>query len=125
MGKAYLSLGSNVEPERHLRVAVDALRERFGEVQGEYQQLGGYELEARAREVLAGLGFREEQVEGDVGALSGGWRMRAQLCARRHNVWGIARQMVATALNKGGCSRVPKHGRTTIKRARTHTHMSL
>ncbi|MBD9471000.1 2-amino-4-hydroxy-6-hydroxymethyldihydropteridine diphosphokinase [Pseudoxanthomonas sp. PXM01] len=32
MGLAYLSLGSNVEPERHLRAAVIALRERFGEV---------------------------------------------------------------------------------------------
>ena len=32
MGKAYLSLGSNVEPERHLRAAVAALRERFAAV---------------------------------------------------------------------------------------------
>ncbi len=32
MGKAYLSLGSNREPERHLRAAVAALRERFGDV---------------------------------------------------------------------------------------------
>ncbi len=58
---------------------MDAILERFGEVQGEYQQLGGYELEARAREVLAGLGFRDEQVSGDVGALSGGWRMRVSM----------------------------------------------
>jgi ATPase subunit of ABC transporter with duplicated ATPase domains len=53
--------------------------ERFGEVQGEYQQLGGYELETRAREVLAGLGFAADQVDGDVGALSGGWKMRVQM----------------------------------------------
>ncbi|UHQ20615.1 2-amino-4-hydroxy-6-hydroxymethyldihydropteridine diphosphokinase [Lysobacter sp. KIS68-7] len=32
MTKSYLSLGSNVEPERHLRAAIDALRARFGEV---------------------------------------------------------------------------------------------
>ena len=32
MGTAYLSLGSNVEPERHLRAAVAALRARFGDV---------------------------------------------------------------------------------------------
>lgn len=32
MGRAYLSLGSNVEPARHLRAAIAALRERFGEV---------------------------------------------------------------------------------------------
>jgi 2-amino-4-hydroxy-6-hydroxymethyldihydropteridine diphosphokinase len=30
--KAYLSLGSNVEPERHLRAAIDALRARFGDI---------------------------------------------------------------------------------------------
>jgi 2-amino-4-hydroxy-6-hydroxymethyldihydropteridine diphosphokinase len=30
--KAYLSLGSNVEPERHLRAAIAALRERFGAI---------------------------------------------------------------------------------------------
>lgn len=32
MAKAYLSLGSNLEPERHLDAAVKALRETFGEV---------------------------------------------------------------------------------------------
>jgi 2-amino-4-hydroxy-6-hydroxymethyldihydropteridine diphosphokinase len=30
--QAYLSLGSNVEPERHLRAAIAALRARFGDV---------------------------------------------------------------------------------------------
>jgi 2-amino-4-hydroxy-6-hydroxymethyldihydropteridine diphosphokinase len=30
MARVYLSLGSNVEPIRYLRVALDALRERFG-----------------------------------------------------------------------------------------------
>ena len=32
MSKAYLSLGSNIEPERHLRAAIVALRARFGDV---------------------------------------------------------------------------------------------
>jgi len=58
---------------------LDTILARFGEVQGEYQQQGGYELEARAREVLAGLGFDDGQVEGDVGELSGGWRMRVSI----------------------------------------------
>ena len=58
---------------------MDALLARFGEVQGDYQQLGGYELEARAREVLAGLGFHAEQVDGPMGALSSGWRMRVSM----------------------------------------------
>jgi ATPase subunit of ABC transporter with duplicated ATPase domains len=55
---------------------MDKILERFGEVQEEYQQLGGYELEARAKEVLHGLGFRDEWIDGSVGALSGGWKMR-------------------------------------------------
>src|SRR5512140_620874 len=49
--------------------------ERFGHVQEEYQHLGGYELEARAREVLNGLGLEAVQIEGDVGGLCGGWKM--------------------------------------------------
>jgi len=53
--------------------------ERFGEVQEEYEHLNGYTLEAQAREVLEGLGFSEAQIDGDVGALSGGWKMRVAL----------------------------------------------
>src|SRR5213076_229277 len=52
---------------------------RFGEVQEEYDHLGGYALEAQAREVLHGLGFQDDQIDGDVGALSGGWTMRVAL----------------------------------------------
>ena len=55
---------------------MDRILARFGEVQEEYQALGGYELEARAKEVMHGLGFNDGQIEGDVGALSGGWKMR-------------------------------------------------
>ncbi len=58
---------------------MEKILERFGEVQGEYQQRGGYELEARAREVLHGLGFDDERIDGDVGALSGGWKMRVAM----------------------------------------------
>jgi len=53
--------------------------ERFGHVQEEYEHLDGYALEAQAREVLHGLGFEDDQVDGDVGALSGGWKMRVAL----------------------------------------------
>ena len=58
---------------------MDALVERFGEVQARFDELGGYALEARAREILAGLGFSQEVMDGDVGALSGGWKMRVAL----------------------------------------------
>ncbi len=57
----------------------DDVLERFGHVQEEYQHNGGYELEARAREVLHGLGFSDAQIDGDVGALSGGWKMRVSM----------------------------------------------
>jgi ATPase subunit of ABC transporter with duplicated ATPase domains len=58
---------------------LDRVLERFGEVQEEYDHLGGYALEAQAREVLHGLGFEDDQIDGDVGALSGGWKMRVAL----------------------------------------------
>ncbi len=58
---------------------LDATLARFGEVQEAYQELGGYELEARAREVLSGLGLTNEQMDADVGRLSGGWRMRVSM----------------------------------------------
>ncbi len=58
---------------------MDAIIERFGEVQARFDDLGGYALESRAREVLAGLSFSEAMMEGDVGALSGGWKMRVAL----------------------------------------------
>ena len=58
---------------------MDAIIERYGEVQARFDELGGYELEGRAREVLAGLSFSQEMMDGDVGALSGGWKMRVAL----------------------------------------------
>ena len=53
--------------------------ERFGHAQARFDQLGGYALESRAREILAGLGFKDDVVESDVGILSGGWKMRVGL----------------------------------------------
>ncbi len=58
---------------------LDRILARYGEVQEEYDHLGGYALEAQAREVLHGLGFADDQIDGDVGALSGGWKMRVAL----------------------------------------------
>ena len=58
---------------------MEAIVERYGEVQGRFEELGGYALEGRAREVLAGLSFSQEMMDGDVGALSGGWKMRVAL----------------------------------------------
>jgi len=58
---------------------METLIERYGEIQGRFEELDGYALEGRAREVLAGLGFSQEMMDGDVGALSGGWKMRVAL----------------------------------------------
>jgi ATPase subunit of ABC transporter with duplicated ATPase domains len=58
---------------------LDKLVDRFGHVQARFDELGGYALEARAREIMAGLGFTQEQMDGDVGNLSGGWKMRVAL----------------------------------------------
>lgn len=66
-----------VDPDR--LDEMDAIIERYGEVQARYEELDGYALEGRAREVLAGLSFSQEMMDGDVGALSGGWKMRVAL----------------------------------------------
>ena len=58
---------------------MDEIITRYGEVQGRFEELDGYALDGRAREVLDGLGFSQEMMEGDVGALSGGWKMRVAL----------------------------------------------
>src|SRR5258707_791091 len=58
---------------------MDEIIARYGEVQSRFEELDGYALEGRAREVLAGLGFSQEMMDGDVGTLSGGWKMRVAL----------------------------------------------
>ncbi|NNG69518.1 ABC-F family ATP-binding cassette domain-containing protein [Rhizobium laguerreae] len=58
---------------------MEEIIDRYGEVQARYEELDGYALEGRAREVLAGLSFSQEMMDGDVGALSGGWKMRVAL----------------------------------------------
>jgi len=58
---------------------MDEIITRYGEVQARFEELDGYALDGRAREVLAGLGFNDAMMDGDVGALSGGWKMRVAL----------------------------------------------
>ncbi|MDT2020037.1 ABC-F family ATP-binding cassette domain-containing protein [Methylocella sp. CPCC 101449] len=66
-----------VDPDR--ADEMESLIERYGEVQARFEELDGYALDGRAREVLAGLSFTQEMMDGDVGALSGGWKMRVAL----------------------------------------------
>jgi len=65
------------DPER--ADEMDEIIARYGEVLGRFEELDGYALDSRAREALAGLGFSEEMMDQDVGALSGGWKMRVAL----------------------------------------------
>jgi ATPase subunit of ABC transporter with duplicated ATPase domains len=65
------------DPDR--AAEMEDLIERYGLAQSRFEQLGGYALEGNAREVLAGLNFSQEMMDGDVGALSGGWKMRVAL----------------------------------------------
>jgi ATPase subunit of ABC transporter with duplicated ATPase domains len=66
-----------VDPEK--AGEMDEIVQRYGEAQARFEELDGYALEARAREVLAGLSFSQERMDGDVGMLSGGWKMRVAL----------------------------------------------
>ena len=55
------------------------LLEEYGRLRDRFEHLGGYTVEAEARAVLTGLGFRETDMDRDVGELSGGWLMRVAL----------------------------------------------
>jgi ATPase subunit of ABC transporter with duplicated ATPase domains len=65
------------DPER--ADELERLVARYGEVQPRFDELGGYELDARAQEILAGLGFDPAVIANDVAELSGGWKMRVAL----------------------------------------------
>ncbi|MDC0359659.1 ATP-binding cassette domain-containing protein, partial [Acidimicrobiales bacterium] len=57
----------------------DKVLHEYGDVQGRFESLGGYALEAEARKVLSGLGFKDSDADRPVKELSGGWRMRVAL----------------------------------------------
>ncbi|MCH4084219.1 MAG: ATP-binding cassette domain-containing protein [Olsenella sp.] len=56
-----------------------ALLEKYGAAQDRYERLGGYELDARARQILGGLGFPVEDFDKPAKEFSGGWQMRIAL----------------------------------------------
>ena len=53
--------------------------ETYGELQAQFEAVGGYNLESNAKEILGGLGFSPEDMHVDVGKYSGGWKMRVSL----------------------------------------------
>ena len=80
---------------------MDRILDRFGHVQEEYEHLGGYALESQAREVLHGLGFKDDQIDGDVGALSGGWKMRVALARVLLGILRLDSSLCTLGLCKG------------------------
>jgi ATP-binding cassette, subfamily F, member 3 len=52
---------------------------RLGDLQHEFEHLGGYDLKARAEAALSGLGFKESEFTNPFRSFSGGWQMRAEL----------------------------------------------
>ena len=55
------------------------LLRRIGDVQTEFEHLGGYEIEARVKISLGGLGFPVDAFDRPFKSFSGGWQMRAEL----------------------------------------------
>lgn len=53
--------------------------EEYGQLQAEFEQMGGYDLESRASEIVSGLGFRSDQIHQPTESFSGGWKMRIAL----------------------------------------------
>ncbi|MEQ1936141.1 MAG: ATP-binding cassette domain-containing protein [Fimbriimonadaceae bacterium] len=53
--------------------------EHYGEMQAEFERLGGYDLDTRAAEIITGLGIMPEDHQRDTGTFSGGWKMRIAL----------------------------------------------
>ncbi|MDP3479375.1 MAG: ATP-binding cassette domain-containing protein, partial [Desulfoprunum sp.] len=55
------------------------LLERYGDIVEVFEHRGGYDLDARAKAVLTGLGFSDDDFERPVESFSGGWKMRIAL----------------------------------------------
>jgi ATP-binding cassette subfamily F protein 3 len=59
--------------------AMTKLLEQYGEVQADYERLGGYDLDTRAAEILTGLGIGPDDYNRPTESFSGGWKMRIAL----------------------------------------------
>ncbi|MEZ4460366.1 MAG: ABC-F family ATP-binding cassette domain-containing protein [bacterium] len=54
-------------------------RDVYGDLQERFRHEGGYEFRSRAREIAAGIGFKEADFDRPIVEFSGGWQMRALL----------------------------------------------
>ena len=57
----------------------DDLVDKLADLQERFEALGGYTMQARAEEILEGLGFTTEELQKPLKLFSGGWRMRVML----------------------------------------------
>ncbi|MEE8341859.1 MAG: ABC-F family ATP-binding cassette domain-containing protein, partial [Candidatus Neomarinimicrobiota bacterium] len=51
----------------------------LGDLQQRFDGLGGWSIDKKAKEILGGLGFKEDQFQRSMDTFSGGWRMRVAL----------------------------------------------
>ena len=57
----------------------DSLVEKLSKLQEKYEMMEGYSLQAKAEELLEGIGFTTEDLQRPLREFSGGWRMRVML----------------------------------------------
>ena len=74
MRKIEKQLESDLDPDEMEKVLI-----QLGDYQTEFEKLGGYDLDVRAKEIITGLGVMPYDHDRDVGLFSGGWRMRIAL----------------------------------------------
>ena len=67
-------LENDLDPDEMEKVLFE-----LGDYQTEFEKLGGYDLDVRAKEIITGLGVMPYDHDRDVGLFSGGWRMRIAL----------------------------------------------
>lgn len=70
---------ASTETKQATQAHIDELLDSYGKNQSRFEQLGGYELEARAKQILAGLGFVVDDFNKPACEFSGGWQMRISL----------------------------------------------
>ena len=69
---------------RHIEKALEQANEQghgelLGKLYAQLEEAGGYTANSRAAQLLAGLGFSQQQINNPVNSFSGGWRMRLNL----------------------------------------------
>ena len=65
------AIAKNPEDENLIR--------KFGDAQNQFESLGGWKLEDKAKKILSGLGFSDKKFNNPMNFFSGGWRMRVAL----------------------------------------------